>query len=86
MSVQIGRLTPVEMVEVLMGRSPRPHDAVGHTTAGKLREAGFVVTHTPRRFNPGHATVGFPGDWADDVTELWHDCFDPAITYEDSDG
>ncbi len=86
MSVQLGRLTPAEMVELMMGRSPRPHDAVRHTTAGKLREAGFVITHAPTRFHPEHATVEFPGEWTQDVVESWHDCFGPPTVHEDADG
>lgn len=87
MSVQIGRLSPAEMVEVMMPwRSPRPHDAVRHASVRRLREAGFIVRHTPSRLQPNHATVEFPTDWTDDVTEAWHDCFSAPILYEDADG
>ena len=31
-----------------------------HCTAGALRNAGFVVTHTPSRMNPDHISVTLP--------------------------
>jgi hypothetical protein len=57
-------------------------DVVRHTTAGTLRDAGFVVEHTPNRKNPAHVSVRWPGDWTDEVSKDFADCFEE----EASDG
>lgn len=57
---------------------------VRHTTAGRLRQAGFAVVHTPgRRVNGPHVSVVWPADdplgrqdipWPDGVEAGFADC------------
>jgi len=54
-------------------------DRVRHSTAGRLRSAGFVVRATPTRRIPGHVSVELqnPEDvWDDSLRRRFDDCFD----------
>ena len=81
MSVLLGTFAPSEaQIEAYgPGHGPKPRDAVRRTTAGRLREAGFRVVHTPRvPMSPNHVSVYWDGDWDDDVTAVFDECFDEA--------
>jgi hypothetical protein len=54
-------------------------DRVRHTTAGRLRSAGFVVRATPTRRIPGHVSAELqdPEDVWDNSARSWFDeCFE----------
>lgn len=77
LSLMLGHQTADEMVRAVR-RFPKltSDDRVRYVTAGRLRDAGFVVRHTPTRKNPGHVSVTKDGEW-DTVTEVEFDvCFD----------
>lgn len=66
---------------------PRKLERAGirRTTAGRIRQAGFAVVHTPGLIKDGpHVSVVWPGDdplelqvvpWADDVSARFDACF-----------
>lgn len=58
-------------------------DAVRHTTAGDLEDAGFRVRRDPTPVIPDHVLVEFPGQWDDEVTERFDACFGPVTNQEE---
>lgn len=78
MSLIRGRLTAEEAGRARLGLSRNPRrDAARHTTAGRLREAGFRVEHTPRLpGSPWHVSVFWDhGIWDADVGKSFEACF-----------
>jgi hypothetical protein len=69
----------------LMSQRKLAGAALRRTTAGKLREAGFAVVHTPGVIKDGpHVSVVWPGDdpleyqavpWTDEVSARFDACF-----------
>ena len=54
-------------------------DRVRYSTVGKLRDAGFIVTHKPNRKNPNHILVTHSShgvDWPIELEETFSMCFD----------
>ena len=72
------------------GRQPSPRKleraGLRITTAGRLRDAGFAVVHTPGAIKDGpHVSIVWPGDdpleyqavpWPDEASALFDACFD----------
>jgi hypothetical protein len=80
MSTIVGKLTPAEAMSFVRARQICiGHDGVRHTTVGKLRDAGFVVSHTPNPRNPGHVTVSRAEKWGEDTVRMFDSCFDEPI-------
>lgn len=92
LSMLIGAHWSVEDACTYVSRENRPPSrrkldraGVRRTTAGRLREAGFGVVHTPGKFRTGpHASVVWPGDdplnrhevpWSDEVSARFDACF-----------
>ena len=78
-----GRLSPSEAASLIRRQGERylvtDRDRVRHTTAGRLRTAGFVVRATPTRRIPGHVSVELqdPEDvWDNSARSRFDDCFD----------
>jgi hypothetical protein len=80
MSLLDGRFSPDEAGELRFGhrrRNQRHPNAARYTTAGKLRNEGFQVTHTPRLpMSPNHVSVTWDGDWDGEVAGRFDACFD----------
>ena len=57
-------------------REPRRGDGVRFTTAGRLRETGFIVARDPVPMFPEHVLVKFQGLWDDGVAKRCDECFD----------
>jgi len=79
---QGGRLTPGEAASLVRRQGGRyqvtDRDKVRHTTAGRLRSAGFVVRSTPSRRIPGHVSVELPNPedvWDNSARSRFDDCF-----------
>ena len=77
-----GRLTPGEAASLVRRQGGRyqvtDRDKVRHTTAGRLRSAGFVVRSTPSRRIPGHVSVELPNPedvWDNSARSRFDDCF-----------
>lgn len=80
MSLILGGLTPTQAMRfVRFHKVCGARDGVRHTTVARLREVGFVVTHTPNPGNPGHATVSLPSEWGEDACEMFDCCFDQPM-------
>lgn len=81
LSLLRGRLTPLDAAQAVRGRKElvMGADGVRHTTSGKLRDAGFVVIHTPKKAKLGHVTVSFPSDWGEDTDNMFDSCFDEPM-------
>ena len=89
MSVLLGRLTPFEAFEYVMGRSPTETQLyralARYSLAGCLRGAGFAVVHTPGRRTRGiHVSIVWPSldpldrqdvPWPQGVPEKFDRCF-----------
>ncbi|MDQ2754278.1 MAG: hypothetical protein M3R71_01875 [Actinomycetota bacterium] len=78
-----GRLSARDAASLVRRRGERyqvtDQDRVRHTTARRLRSAGFVVRATPTRRIPGHvsAEVQNPEDvWDNSARSRFDDCFD----------
>jgi hypothetical protein len=66
-----------------------PGEGVRYVTAGRLREAGFRVWHSPTAFNPNHvsvATMDPDGVWTDDDKKRFVACFDALDESEWKEG
>lgn len=89
LSVLRGPLTLEETVRHVLRREPTESDLarsrIRRTSAGRLREAGFAVVHTPGRTSVGvHCTVAWPGaepienpqvPWPMEVAAQFQRCF-----------
>ena len=85
LSLLKGTLTAAEIARRVLGRSgSSSKDRVRHTTAGKLRKAGFAVIHTPTQVNQKHCSVvllntddglDYETEWSDDVSSRFDECF-----------
>jgi hypothetical protein len=78
MSLIRGRLSPEEAGVARLGRARRSRrDAARHTTARRLRVAGFRVEHTPRFPRaPMHVSVYWDrGHWNEETAKLFDGCF-----------
>jgi hypothetical protein len=77
MSLLVGQLTGEEAAARILKGGPRGDgsDCARYTTAGRLRQAGFTVVHTPNRKNPDHVSVSCEGPWDD---EAFDGCFQDA--------
>jgi hypothetical protein len=79
MSLIRGRLSPEEAGVARLGPPSRRsrRDAARHTTARRLRAAGFRVEHTPRfPRSPWHVSVYWDhGEWNEDTAKLFDRCF-----------
>jgi hypothetical protein len=77
LSVLLGKVTPEEARRAVR----RSHgamssaDGVRYARAGELRAQGFEVVHTPRRENPGHASVRLAGVWGNQAAGKFNSCF-----------
>lgn len=67
---------------VLVTRYLAPGALSRVTTAGRLREAGFRVVHSPTKTNRLHVSVypplteaGEPAEWDDKMASLFNACF-----------
>lgn len=78
-SLQAGAIPPLHLPTLCFGREPRDGDGVRLTSREKLEAAGFTVTATPNRRNPGHVSVQFAGDWTDEVAERFDACFTEGL-------
>lgn len=78
-SVIAGRLSPDQAARLVTGRPARRGDAVRHTTAQELQEAGFTVRRTPSKRIREHRSVEYPGVWDDDVCRRFDECFGPPV-------
>lgn len=60
-SMIAGKLSVIEAIRLISSRSTlAPQDAVRHFSVGALREADYVVVHTPTKRNPDHVSVIAP--------------------------
>lgn len=89
MSLLRGRLTRLEAFRYVRGRLPTESELqrilARYTRAGRLREAGFAVVHTPGRILQGiHVSVVWPNEdpldrqdipWPEGVPERFDRCF-----------
>ncbi|WP_210502798.1 hypothetical protein [Nocardioides xinjiangensis] len=75
-SVIRGRKSPSQAYHLVRkGGSCGPDDGARYAEVGALRDAGFIVTHTPNNRNPDHCSVAYPSDWSEDVALLFEMCF-----------
>lgn len=76
MSLLDGALSPGDAARARHGQAPKPRDAARATTAGRLRQEGFRVEHTPRMpMSQLHVSVYWDGEWDDDVAMAFDSCF-----------
>ena len=85
MSMRIGKLTARQACYLVLGNRTTATDiaraCVRHTTAGRLRAAGFAVIHTPGRVQNGtHCTVtwlqrGEESLWVPTAMARFDSCF-----------
>lgn len=63
-----------------------PGDGVRYVKAGVLHDAGFQAEASPSRLIPDHVSVGLAGegDWTEDVSAGFDECFIEAIWKEES--
>jgi hypothetical protein len=74
-----GKYAPADAARESFGTDylPKPREAARHTTAGRLRDQGFLVELTPRLpGSPNHVSVKWSGEWTEDVGILFDRCFD----------
>jgi hypothetical protein len=80
MSLIIGRQTPMAAA-LLVTKAVQPSAIARYTSVGRLRGAGFIVTHSPTRGNPLHVSVFPPNDqhgpkeWDGPMAKLFKECF-----------
>lgn len=77
-SLTVGPCTVDQVTRIVAGRFPDIRDRVRHTTAGRLRAAGFVVMSSPTARNPDHVSVYGPDGtvpWDDDKQAAFDMCF-----------
>lgn len=58
-----------------------PGEGVRRVLAGRLRDAGLLVHHTPRPLNPAHVSVlrlDGSGEWTEDDKRRFEACFEAA--------
>jgi hypothetical protein len=85
MSLIYGELD-ADAAGLLITKVVPPKPLARHTTAGRLRQEGFIVRHSPTSTNARHVSVYPPwlddgyGDWDDDLATSFDACFT-----EDSD-
>lgn len=60
---------------VRKARWPHEGDSVRHVLVRDLREAGFIVDHTPNRRNPLHTSIRIEAQWNVDVAHAFDACF-----------
>lgn len=70
-----GRVAAAKAHMIVGMQAPRPGDGVRHTTAGMLRQAGFIVEHDPTQVNPDHVRVTVRGDWSIERAKRFEGCF-----------
>jgi len=78
-SMFIGACDVDQITRKVLGRPGQASDQVRHTTVGRLRAAGFVVTSTPGLRNPDHVSVAVPGNrvpWDHGEQERFDSCFE----------
>lgn len=80
LSLIAGTLTVEEACQMVHRGRCVEHDKCGvrHTTAGRLRRAGFVLLHTPNKRNPNHVSVTHGVNWDDDAAASFNLCFGRA--------
>jgi len=78
-----GQLSVEEAAWAVCRRAARPGDLVRHTTAQALRNAGFLVSHTPTRRNKGHVSVEYQGKWTENMRKAFDLAFGEANGLED---
>lgn len=78
-----GQLSAREAASLIRRQGERyevtDRDRVRHTTAGRLRSAGFVVRATPSRRIPGHVSVELPDPedvWDNSARSRFDECFE----------
>ncbi len=84
LSLQRGAVPPLRIREQAFGSTPRDGDGVRLSTVTLLQQAGFTVEETPRRMNPAHVSVQFPGEWTDEVAEAFDRCFTDGLFVDTS--
>lgn len=84
MSLLRGRVTVGEAAWAVCRRAAKQGDVVRYSTAGALRNADFLVTHTPTRRNKGHVSVEYQGKWTDNMRKAFEFAFGEAEGLEGS--
>lgn len=79
-----GQMTIHEAAQAVCRRPAKPGDVVRHTTAGALRSAGFLVSHTPTKRNKEHVSVEHQGKWTENMRKAFDLAFDEARGLEES--
>jgi hypothetical protein len=84
-SMIAGRRTVVDAVGLIAShRAIKPDDAVRYFTVGVLREADYVVSHTPTGRNPDHVSVSAPE--GHNAKDWWESQGEPMLELHTLDG
>jgi hypothetical protein len=76
LSVVLGLRSTADAVRAAFGREASPgYEVSRSSTVGRLRAKGFVVTHSPSRKNPNHASVTDPLAWTAARQAAFASCF-----------
>jgi hypothetical protein len=78
-SLLLGPMSPKEAASKVLRGGDEEGVGVRRTTVGKLRQAGFVVAHTPNRRNRDHVSVSLERAWTDDDSNSFSSCFEQPI-------
>jgi hypothetical protein len=77
----LGQLTPTGAVACISkaALAVPGRDGVRHSTAGKLRTAGFTVESTPEKANPLHVSITVDKEWEEDEETSFEGCMSEPI-------
>jgi hypothetical protein len=79
LSLCLGKIPFVDVaVAAAFNREVKRSDAIRHATAGCLQERGFRVTYDDGE-RLLHVSVEFPGEWSENIGELFDGCFGEPI-------
>jgi hypothetical protein len=85
-----GKVTPADALRVVRSsfrKTPASaKDGVRHARVSDLRQAGFVVQHTPNRRNPDHVSIVYSSRWDRQVAEKLHRCFSEILWHDEEGG
>jgi hypothetical protein len=90
LSVTLGKLTPEEARRyVRRGGKIGRDDGVRHARVGDLRRQGMLVTNTPSRENPDHASISRPGkgpgEWSVEDQGTYDTCYGVPEWHEETE-